>query len=116
MNGAMILLALVAAAGWALATILYVVFPGRQRRKELQLTHTLRSRVEPFLRRRIEELGLDGAPPATSPADDPEEVLEAMEAMVQLVKDCERVREQVALEDTLNVGICETQDLERSNK
>lgn len=102
-----------AVLGWGLALVLFVVLPGRLRRRDLQLTHALRSRVERLLRRRVEEMGIDHGPPPTSPADTPEEVIAAITALSAQISDHERALEQVALEDTLNVVICETQELGR---
>ena len=102
-----------AVLGWGLALALFVVLPGRLRRRDLQLTHALRSRVERLLRRRIEELGLDHGPPATSPADSPEDVIATITTLATQISDHERALEQVALEDTLNVEICDTQNLGR---
>lgn len=106
----------VAVAGWGLSLVLFMVLPGRARRRDLQLTHALRSRVERLLRRRVEELDMAGGPPATSPADSPEDVIATITALAALISDHERAREQVALEDTLNVEICETQDMGRDQK
>ncbi len=110
----MIWIATVAAVlGWAVALGLYFLLPRRMRRRDLQLTHALRSRVERLMRRRVGEMGLDDSPPATSPADPPEKIIATITELAKQVTEHERAREQVGLEDTLNVEICETQDMGR---
>ncbi len=105
-----------AVLGWGLALVLFVVLPRRVRRRDLQLTHALRSRVERLMRRRVEELGLTDSPPATTPAQTPEQIIATITALAAQITEHERAREQVALEDTLNVEICDTQDLGRDKK
>lgn len=65
------------------------------------------------MRRRVEEMDLDGAPSATTPADPPEKVIATITELAEQITEHERARELVGLEDTLNVEICDTQDLSR---
>ena len=110
------LAAAAAGLGWTVAIALFVMLPRRVRRRDLQLTQALRSRVERLLRRRVEELGLEDGPSPTTPTDTPEEVIATINELAAQITFHERALELVALEDTLNVEICETQDLDRDGK
>lgn len=103
-------LVVVAALGWGLALALYLLLPKHWSRREIRLTHRLRTQVEPLLRRRAEELELIKLPPQSSSMD-PDQVLDAISEVGQKIAACERQRDKLATEDTLNVNMADTQDL-----
>jgi hypothetical protein len=96
-----------AGAGWTAAIVLAIV-AARQGRRVGAIALQLRSRVEPFLRRRATEL--DGeAPAASDPAAGPEAIVDAVCSLADRL--VERERKQVELGDTLNLGASDTMPL-----
>ena len=97
----------IAAVGW-LAAIVLAIVAALHGRRATTLALQIRTRVEPFLRRRATELEGD-APAASDPVAGPEAIVETVCALAD--KLVERERKQVELGDTLNVAASDTMPL-----
>ncbi len=101
---------LAAASGWAMAMVLLVVLPSRARRAGRRVVLKLRAHVEPYLLRRASETQLDPRPGPTDPMSDADEILDQLCAVADRLT--ERERDQVALGDTMNIGVSDTMPLQ----
>lgn len=90
--------------------VLLVVLPSRARRGARRAVLKLRSHVEPYLLRRASETQLDPPPGPTDPMSDVDEILDQVCALAD--KLTERERDQVALGDTMNIGVSDTMPLQ----
>lgn len=93
-----------AAVGWATVIALLMILPARQRRTAIRRCLRVQSEIEPYLRRRAEELELEL--PERRSCTDPEGVLDSACGLARQLT--ERERSQVALGDTVNLAISDT--------
>ena len=105
MSPLVLIIALAAAAGWAIAFVALVILPKRQRAREGQTILRLRTTVEPYLQRRAANAGIAAAPLAPSVRDLDRVSEELASVARQLI---EHERGDIGTADTLNIAISDT--------
>lgn len=101
-----------ALAGWSIALLLLALLPARARRSAVQSALRLRSHVEPYLRRRLQELDKENAAVATDPSLAPEQIVDNVCRLADRLTEHER--SQISLGDTLNIAHSDTMPIDTS--
>jgi uncharacterized membrane-anchored protein YhcB (DUF1043 family) len=97
-----------ALAGWIVALLLLALLPGRARRRATQSALRLRSHVEPYLRRRLQEIN-KGAE-ASDPSQDPQRLVDHLCELADRLTEHERA--QISVGDTLNMAHSDTMPID----
>jgi hypothetical protein len=97
-----------AIAGWSVALLLLALLPARARRQATQSALRLRSHVEPYLRRRLQEIA-KGAE-ASDPSQNPAQLVDHLCQLADRLTEHERA--QISMGDTLNIAHSDTMPLD----